>query len=111
MPHIDRRGLTVLTIVLVLASATLVGCSCEISADTSEAGTADTESVERLIATELTQQSGVSPRSVDCPAEMALEEGRRYECTVVHPRDGALPIDVTMQADGGFEWLVRSAGS
>jgi hypothetical protein len=47
---------------------------------------------------------------VDCPEEMALEEGRRYECTVVHPRDGALPIDVTMQADGGFEWLVRSAG-
>jgi hypothetical protein len=48
---------------------------------------------------------------VDCPEEMALEEGRRYECTVVHPRDGAHPIDVTMQADGGFEWLVRSAGS
>ena len=73
--------------------------------------TADTESVERLIAAELTQQSGVSPRSVDCPEEMALEEGRHYECTVVHPRDGAQPIDVTMQADGGFEWLVRSAGS
>jgi hypothetical protein len=46
---------------------------------------------------------------VDCPEEMALEEGRRYECTVVHPRDGAHPIDVTMQADGGFKWLVRSA--
>ena len=103
-----RRILKLGTIALVLASGTLAGCSCQVSAGTSnDSEEVDTAAVELVIQNGLAEQSGFPPESVDCPEEMVQEEGKRYECTVVHPRDGESIVDVTMKAGQGFEWLAR----
>ena len=103
-----RRILKLGAIVAVLASATLAGCSCEISAGTSDdSEDVDTAAVELVIHNGLTEQSGVPPLSVDCPDGMVQEEGKRYQCTAVHPQDGEHIVDVTMKSGQGFDWLTR----
>lgn len=72
----------------------------------SDSSTVDGSTVEQSLTAELTQGSGTPPQSITCPEEMDAEEGKRYECTVVHPQDGPQQISVTMHADGGFRWFV-----
>jgi Domain of unknown function (DUF4333) len=64
------------------------------------------DGIELQISSSLARQSGVAPTSVDCPDEMLVEEGKHYQCTVVHPRTGPQPVDVTMHSDGRVSWLV-----
>lgn len=90
----------------VVLSATIAGCSCEVQAGGSDAESVDAVAVETGLRTELTRKSGVPPASIDCPDEMVAEEGRRYECTVVHPDAGPQTVVVAMRADGGFVWNV-----
>jgi len=72
----------------------------------SDSSTVDGATVEQSLTAELTQESGTPPESIECPEEMDAEEGKRYECTVVHPQDGPQTVNVTMHADGGFRWFV-----
>jgi hypothetical protein len=96
------------TATAILLSAFVVGCSCEVQAGKiSETEKADPKNIENAIGFQLEQQSGVPPQSLDCPDEMVNEEGKRYECTDVHPTDGEQIIDVTMHDNGTFKWLVR----
>lgn len=90
----------------VVASATIAGCSCSVWAGSPPAENADTDGLEQQIASGLAAQSGEPPVSVTCPEEMLKEEGKHYECEVVHPRTGAQPVDVTMHADGSASWFV-----
>ena len=92
----------------IAASAIMAGCSCSIGKSSEEK--ADPEGVELQISSYLAEQSGVPPSSVSCPEEMVQEEGRHYECSAVHPQEGAYVVDVTMHDDQGFKWLTRPLG-
>ena len=102
-----RTRARVLAIALLALGTVLGGCELSVGSSGSDGEVSDGPAVARIIAEQLTEQAGVRPDSVSCPEELVHEEGRRYECTVVHPTEGEQIIDVTMKAPTGFEWLVR----
>ncbi|MGA8219136.1 MAG: DUF4333 domain-containing protein [Solirubrobacterales bacterium] len=104
------RQLLTHTLVPSLVVAAIALSGCEVSASVGDtAQKANVAGIERQISDSLAQQSGVRPTSVDCPDEMLVEEGKEYECTVVHPQDGPAPVQVIMHADGRVSWHVQPA--
>jgi hypothetical protein len=93
-------------VTLFVASATIAGCSCSVWAGSPPAEKANTTGVEQQIFAELASLSGEPPVSVECPDEMLIEEGKRYQCEVTHPRTGPQAVDVTMHGDGRVTWFV-----
>jgi hypothetical protein len=102
-----RTRAGVLAVSLLALAVALAACEVSVDSSESDLETSDGAAVEQAIAEQLTDQAGVRPDSVSCPEQLVHEEGKSYECTVVHPTEGEQIIDVTMQAPTGFEWLVR----
>jgi hypothetical protein len=103
--HVSKLACALL--VLIISGAILAGCEISVGSSEPDSETSDGEAVEMIISAELAEQGGVAPNSISCPEKLVHEEGKRYECTVVHPSAGEQVIDVTMRSPTGFTWLVR----
>lgn len=89
-----RRGV-ILVGSVVCAAALLAGCGEE---------TADPAELEEEISSDLTESAGVAPESVECPDDVAFEEGETFECTVTAPNGDTVTFVATMTDDeGSFE--------
>lgn len=76
---------------VLVAGATLVGCS-------SSASQAD---VEAQISTQLEGELGAAPDDVSCPGDLAAEEGEQMTCTItVEEIDYDVKVEVTSVEDG-----------
>ncbi len=90
------RGLV--RIVLAAAAITLAACG---------QGVLDTAELEAQIAAELERQTGVTPSSVDCPADVPAEEGGTFRCTVTADDGSSIGLTVTQTDDqGSIDWEV-----
>lgn len=80
---------------LLAAAALVAGCGED---------TADPAALEEEIAADLTESAGVAPESVECPEDVALEEGETFECTVTAPNGDTFVFAGTLTDDqGSFE--------
>lgn len=87
-----RRGGAILA---MCAMALVAGCGEE---------TADPADLEQEISADLTESAGVEPESVDCPDDIALEEGETFECTVTAPNgDTFIFAGSITDSEGSFE--------
>ena len=69
--------------------------------------TIDRADLERQLADQLGRSAGVAPRGVDCPADVEVATGRRFDCTLTAPNGDAVRVAVTLtNEDGGFEAVV-----
>lgn len=69
----------------------------------------DTDELESEIATELEDQTGVVPSSVDCPADVPAGEGNTFRCTVTADDGSSAGITVKQTDDeGSIDWEVDS---
>ncbi len=69
--------------------------------------TIDRADLERQLTDQLGRDAGVAPKGVDCPADVEVEAGRRFDCTLTAPNGDAVRVAVTLtNDDGGFEAVV-----
>ena len=86
--------------VVVLATVALAACGEQVL---------NTDELEGQIATELEAQTGVAPTSVECPADVPVEQGGTFRCTVTADDGSSAGITVTQtDDDGGIDWVVDS---
>ena len=91
-----------IAIAALAASLVLVGCGQKV---------VETDELEVQIAQELQAQTGVTPASVDCPADVPAEAGATFNCTVTADDGSTANVVVTQQDDdGSLSWEVESAG-
>src|SRR5688500_17374321 len=65
----------------------------------------DTDELESEIATELEDQTGVIPSSVDCPADVPAGKGNTFRCTVTADDGSSAGITVKQTDDeGSIDW-------
>jgi Domain of unknown function (DUF4333) len=88
-----------LVLALAVVAGLVTGCTATIQA----------ESLERQIADELEAQTGVTPSAVDCPDDVPVEAGGRFECTATADDGSAATITVIQEDDqGNVRWEVTS---
>ena len=69
--------------------------------------TLDRADLERQLTDQLGRSAGVAPKAVDCPADVEVEPGRKFDCTLTAPNGDAVRVAVTLtNDDGGFEAVV-----
>jgi hypothetical protein len=82
---------------LALPLLLLAGCAEKI----------DTADLEAKLQEQLGQSAGVEPRSVDCPDDIEIEKGRKFDCTLTAPNGDEVRVEVTLtNEEGGFEAVV-----
>ncbi len=81
-------------IATLAAAASLTACGTE---------TVDRADLERKLTDQLGRSAGVEPKSVACPDDVAIERGRRFDCTLTAPNGDDVRVAVTLtNGDGGF---------
>ncbi len=69
--------------------------------------TIDHADLERQLTDQLGRSAGVAPKGVDCPTDVEVERGRKFDCTLTAPNGDAVRVAVTLtNDDGGFEAVV-----
>ena len=69
--------------------------------------TIDRADLERKLTDQLGRSAGVAPRAVECPADVKVESGKQFDCTLTAPNGDAVRVAVTLtNEDGGFEAVV-----
>ena len=69
--------------------------------------TIDRADLERQLADQLGRSAGVAPKGVDCPDDIEVETGRKFDCTLTAPNGDAVRVAVTLtNEDGGFDAVV-----
>jgi hypothetical protein len=87
-----RRIITGAALALALAAA---GCGEK---------TLDTADLETKLKEQLGADAGVEPRGVECPEDVTIEEGKKFDCTLTAPNGDEVTVNVTLTDDeGGFE--------
>jgi Domain of unknown function (DUF4333) len=74
--------------VLAVSVLAFAGCSSEKAVDGDE--------LEEQMTSQLADQVGQTPKSVDCPDDLPAEEGATVECTLITPDD--VEFGVTVEA-------------
>ena len=81
------RALTAVAAVLLLA-----GCGEK---------TLNTADVEAKLKTQLGRDAGVQPKAVECPDDIEVEKGRKFNCTLIAPNGDRVTVNVTLTDDKG----------
>jgi Domain of unknown function (DUF4333) len=69
--------------------------------------TLDAPALEAEIKQDLTADVGIAPEAIDCPDEVEIEKGKRFECTGTAPAGDTFKIAVELtNDDGGFDAVV-----
>ena len=67
----------------------------------------NTSDLESKLKTQLGANAGVQPRSVDCPDDITVEKGKKFDCTLTAPNGDRVTVNVTLTNDkGGFSAVV-----
>jgi hypothetical protein len=67
----------------------------------------DTADLESKLKDQLGQSAGVEPRDVECPDDIEIEKGKKFDCTLTAPNGDEVRVEVTLTNDeGGFEAVV-----
>ncbi len=80
-----------LLIPAALAALALPGC----------AKTLDTGDVSKEIGASLEKEAGQKPKKVDCPSDVEVKEGKRFDCTVTAADGSTVKANVTLTDDDG----------
>jgi hypothetical protein len=65
--------------------------------------------LEAKLRTQLRESAGVAAKSVDCPDDVKVEKGRRFDCTMVAPDGSRRTVHVTLTNDeGGLSFIPPS---
>jgi len=79
---------------LALPVLLLMGCAEKI----------DTADLESKLEEQLPRSTGLDVRSVDCPDDIEIEKGKKFECTAEAPNGSEVRVQVTLtNEEGGFE--------
>ena len=63
----------------------------------------DEAELEEALVKQLGDNAGVEPKSVDCPDDITIEKGKKFDCTLTAPNGEKVPVNVTLtNNDGGF---------
>jgi hypothetical protein len=85
------------------ASAALAIAGASLLAGACGERTVDTEQLEGTLKRQLDRSAGVTSRAVECPANIPMERGRTFNCTLVAPNGDRVRVDVRLTNDeGGF---------
>ena len=67
----------------------------------------DTDDLETKLKDQLGASAGVEPRSVDCPDDIEIEKGKKFNCTLTAPNGDEVRVEVTVtNEDGGVRAVV-----
>jgi hypothetical protein len=92
MPRMFRRAPAALLPLLLLT-----GCAQRI----------DSSDLESKLKDQLSQSAGAEAKSVDCPDDIEIEKGKKFDCTLTAPNGDKVRVEVTLtNEDGGFRALV-----
>jgi len=65
--------------------------------------TVDTPELESELKKQLGADAGVEPRGVECPDDVKIEKGKKFDCTLTAPNGDEVTVNVTLtNDDGGF---------
>ncbi|WP_084436031.1 DUF4333 domain-containing protein [Aldersonia kunmingensis] len=78
--------------VVALSAPVLAGCSAEVSIGDK---TVDKDKVAEQVSTQLAEQVGTTPESVDCPEDLDAKVGATLTCTLTHEGE-SYNVDVTV---------------
>lgn len=67
--------------------------------------------LEAKLRSELRESAGVTAKSVDCPDDVKVEKGRKFDCTMVAPDGSRRTVHVTLTNDEGGLSFVPPSGS
>jgi|HigsolmetaAR202D_1030399.scaffolds.fasta_scaffold04418_6 hypothetical protein len=98
MPSTYRRLLA--AAVAALGALGLAACGAEVI---------DADDLASKIRDQMSAQVGVDPEqvTVECPDDIEVEEGRKFECDLTAPNGDPVIVEVTLTNDeGGFEAIV-----
>ena len=72
------------------------------------AKTLDTGDVASQIADSLGKEAGQKPKKVDCPSDVKVEDGKRFDCTVTAEDGSTVKAVVTLTGEEGkFRYQVE----
>jgi hypothetical protein len=71
--------------------------------------TLDTAGLERELKTQIESQTGGTIRSVECPADVELEEGGTFECTAEESNADHTIVVTQVDDQGNLEWEVTGS--
>ena len=63
--------------------------------------TLNTADVEAKLKTQLGEDAGVQPKAVECPDDIEVEKGRKFDCTLIAPNGDRVTVNVTLTDDKG----------
>jgi len=61
----------------------------------------NTGDVEAKLKTELGKSAGVQPKAIECPDDIKVEKGRKFNCTLIAPNGDRVTVNVTLTDDKG----------
>ena len=67
----------------------------------------DSADLESKLKDQLGADAGVQPKAVECPDDVTIEKGKKFDCTLTAPNDEKVRVEVTLTDDeGGFSAVV-----
>ena len=67
----------------------------------------DSADLEGKLKEQLGADAGVQPKAVECPDDVTIEKGKKFNCTLTAPNDDKVRVEVTLTDDeGGFSAVV-----
>ncbi|MGH2381262.1 MAG: DUF4333 domain-containing protein [Candidatus Limnocylindria bacterium] len=92
------------SIPVLILSVALVGCGGSFTVTRY----IDVERLESTLSDGLTQQTGATIQSVECPEEIAMETGNEFECTATDDQGNTGIVTVTQDDDqGNITWKLE----
>ena len=61
----------------------------------------DTADLEAKLQRQLSQGAGPEAKSVDCPEDIEIEKGKKFNCTLTAPNGDKVRVEVTLTDDEG----------
>jgi hypothetical protein len=88
------------TALIPIAALALAGAGCGEK-------TLNTGDLEGKLKDQLGADAGVEPRDVQCPEDIKVEKGKKFDCTLTAPNGDQVKVNVTLtNDDGGFSAVV-----
>jgi hypothetical protein len=67
----------------------------------------NTSDLESKLKDQLGQSAGVEPKDVQCPDDITVKRGKKFDCTLTAPNGDQVKVNVTLTNDnGGFSAVV-----
>ncbi|MGQ0609404.1 MAG: DUF4333 domain-containing protein [Chloroflexota bacterium] len=91
-------------LIFTIAAVALAGCGGSLTVTRY----IDVDRLESTLADGLTEQTGATIESVECPEEIAMEAGNEFECTATDDQGNTGIVTVTQDDDqGSITWKLE----